>query len=101
MVQIYLDQKENKIEVGVGEIFMLVLAVNSSAGYILDQPKFDNSVLRLVGTRSEVPARGIGNPMLVQVTFEALSPGEHIVTFERKRPWNEITFVTRYKIIVK
>lgn len=100
MVTRLKDQVENKVSVKVGERFSIDVDVNGTAGYQLSQPKFDQSALKLVDAKSLPLPRGIGGAHTTRFTFEAVSQGEHEIEFERRRPWEALTFVSTYKVSV-
>ena len=80
-----------EIHVAVGQLLLLELPANHTAGYSWRQPAVTNSVLELVGTPSYMHKSSatimVGRRGLELWRYRAVKPGKENLTLEYGRPW--------------
>ena len=84
-----------EIHVAVGQMLLLELPANHTAGYSWRQPPLTNSVLELVGTPSYMHKSSatimVGRRGVELWRYRAMQPGKENLTLEYGRPWETNT----------
>lgn len=74
-----------------GSTYTAELPFNAGTGYAWTASRFDEKVVTLAGRssrRASDDAR-VGGPMIEEMRFNLVGPGETIIVFELKRPWEK------------
>jgi predicted secreted protein len=84
----HLDDSGSVVEIGEGQAMEVRLEARLGTGYAWTVTRYDDSVLKLVGERTEADATGkLGGPEVQVFTFEASGPGHTNLVMRYARPW--------------
>jgi predicted secreted protein len=91
------------LKVGVGDTFAITLEGHRTAGFkwqIANAPQSAKHLVLLNERLDADPSRP-GAPATHHFQFEALAPGEVLLTFEYRRPWEDGEAKSRHTVRVQ